>query len=185
MSSIPTGLIDRDLVKSHASNLRYVNQLLQSAALVGRFSGHAILCFPHRLCGFRAWLGRSYQIGRIRWGYLGWRDPGSLPEAGPIPLGWPLCLRYSRSNTKTGAGPRTGVPRNWGEEDGSDMTAGLSPAGGSWMGWVLRLVETGTDNPARDVDVMKIARPGTLADIANLGLRCPRGSCFWRACSKS
>jgi hypothetical protein len=41
------------------------------------------------------------------------------------------------------------------------------------MGWVLRLVETGTDNPVRDVDVMEIARPGTLADIANLGLTLP------------
>jgi hypothetical protein len=38
------------------------------------------------------------------------------------------------------------------------------------MGWVLRLVETGTDSPARDVDVMEIARPGTLGDIADLGL---------------
>ena len=41
------------------------------------------------------------------------------------------------------------------------------------MGWVLRLVETGMDNPVRDVDVMEIARPGTLADIANLGLTLP------------
>ena len=36
------------------------------------------------------------------------------------------------------------------------------------MGWVLRLVETGTDSLARDVEVMEIARPGTLGDIANL-----------------
>jgi hypothetical protein len=38
------------------------------------------------------------------------------------------------------------------------------------MGWVWRLVGTGTDSPARDVDVMEIARPGSLGEIANLGL---------------
>jgi hypothetical protein len=38
------------------------------------------------------------------------------------------------------------------------------------MGWVERLVETETDSPARGVDVMEIARPGDLGDIANLGL---------------
>jgi hypothetical protein len=38
------------------------------------------------------------------------------------------------------------------------------------MKWVLRLVETETDSPARGVDVLEISRPRDLGDIANLGL---------------
>src|SRR4051812_49806788 len=38
------------------------------------------------------------------------------------------------------------------------------------MGWVLRLVETGTDTRARSVDVMEISRPDDLRDLASLGL---------------
>lgn len=41
------------------------------------------------------------------------------------------------------------------------------------MRWVLQLVETGTDNRARSVDVMEISRPNDLGDIANLGLTLP------------
>jgi hypothetical protein len=51
--------------------------------------------------------------------------------------------------------------------------AGLLSAGGSWMGWVLRLVETGTDSRTRSVDVMEISRPNDLGVIANLGLTLP------------
>jgi hypothetical protein len=38
------------------------------------------------------------------------------------------------------------------------------------MAWVLRLVETGVDGPARIIDVMGIRLLGALGDIANLGL---------------
>jgi hypothetical protein len=39
------------------------------------------------------------------------------------------------------------------------------------MGWVVQLVETGTDRSrARGVDVLEISRPNDLGDIANLGL---------------
>jgi len=38
------------------------------------------------------------------------------------------------------------------------------------MGWVLRLVETGTDDRARSVDVLEISRSRGLGDIANMGL---------------
>src|SRR5919202_4743863 len=43
------------------------------------------------------------------------------------------------------------------------------------MGWVLRLVETGTGNRAQgnraqSVDVMEISRPDGLRDLASLGL---------------
>ena len=38
------------------------------------------------------------------------------------------------------------------------------------MGWVLRLVETGTEDPARRTDVMEISRPSDLRNIADLGL---------------
>ena len=38
------------------------------------------------------------------------------------------------------------------------------------MGWVLRLVETGTEDPALGTDVMEISRPSDLRNIADLGL---------------
>jgi hypothetical protein len=38
------------------------------------------------------------------------------------------------------------------------------------MGWMLRLVETGTVSRARSVDVLEISRPHDLGEIANLGL---------------
>src|SRR3712207_3572038 len=38
------------------------------------------------------------------------------------------------------------------------------------MGWVLRLVESGTDGPPRGVEVLAIDRPGDLDDLADLGL---------------
>jgi hypothetical protein len=38
------------------------------------------------------------------------------------------------------------------------------------MGWVLRLVETGTEGAERGVDVMELGRRGNLAEIAELGL---------------
>ena len=41
---------------------------------------------------------------------------------------------------------------------------------GSGMGWVLRLVESGTDDASGSVDVLEIERPGDLGDLANLGL---------------
>src|SRR6187431_2487565 len=41
------------------------------------------------------------------------------------------------------------------------------------MGWVLQLVETGTDSRTRSVEVLEISRPNDLGDIANLGLTLP------------
>jgi hypothetical protein len=38
------------------------------------------------------------------------------------------------------------------------------------MGWVLRLVETGTEGSVRNVDVVEIIRPADLGDLADLGL---------------
>jgi hypothetical protein len=38
------------------------------------------------------------------------------------------------------------------------------------MGWVLRLVETGIDSPARVIDVLDLRALGDIDDIANLGL---------------
>jgi hypothetical protein len=38
------------------------------------------------------------------------------------------------------------------------------------MAWVLRLVETGIDSPARVIDVMDIRPLGDLRDVAKLGL---------------
>jgi hypothetical protein len=50
------------------------------------------------------------------------------------------------------------------------MTGRVVAGRGIWMGWVLRLVETGTDNRAQSVDVMEISRPNGLHDSASLGL---------------
>lgn len=38
------------------------------------------------------------------------------------------------------------------------------------MGWVVRLVEVGTDKPGRSVDVLEIGQLRDLGEIANLGL---------------
>ena len=38
------------------------------------------------------------------------------------------------------------------------------------MGWVLRLVKTGTKGSVRSVDVLEIVRPSDLGDLADLGL---------------
>ena len=38
------------------------------------------------------------------------------------------------------------------------------------MGWVLRLVETGTEGEARGVDVMEFSRRKSLGDVANWGM---------------
>jgi hypothetical protein len=43
------------------------------------------------------------------------------------------------------------------------------------MGWVLRLVETEGDGPARWIDVMEISRFRDVDDIANLGLSLAEG----------
>jgi hypothetical protein len=58
----------------------------------------------------------------------------------------------------------------WGDGDAGDMTGRSVLAGGLWMAWVLRLVETGIDGPARVIDVMDITPFGALGDISNLGL---------------
>src|SRR6201997_5344326 len=41
------------------------------------------------------------------------------------------------------------------------------------MGWILRLVETGTDGQLRSADVMEFSRPDNLGDISTLGLTLP------------
>ncbi len=41
------------------------------------------------------------------------------------------------------------------------------------MAWMLQLVETGADGQGRSINVLEISRPGTLRDIANLGLTLP------------
>ena len=38
------------------------------------------------------------------------------------------------------------------------------------MGWVLRLIETGTEDSASGTDVMEISQPRDLRNIADLGL---------------
>src|SRR4051794_31703702 len=43
------------------------------------------------------------------------------------------------------------------------------------MGWVLRLVESGTEGSSGSVDVLEIDRPGDLGDLANLGLTHAQG----------
>ena len=61
----------------------------------------------------------------------------------------------------------------WGDGSESDMTGRLVAGWGAWMGWVLRLVETGIDGPARVIDVMDLKPLGGLGNIAKLGLTLP------------
>ena len=56
---------------------------------------------------------------------------------------------------------------------GAIWPAGPLPAGGSWMGLVLRLVETRADGGTRSIDALELSRPGNLRDIADLGLTLP------------
>src|ERR1700685_1411525 len=63
-----------------------------------------------------------------------------------------------------------GLSRDWGYGAGSDTTVFVFLTGGSCMGWILRLVETGPDITADGVDLIEIDRPIGLAEIANLGL---------------
>src|SRR6202158_2924103 len=65
---------------------------------------------------------------------------------------------------------RKGLSRDWGYGAGSDTTVFVFLTGGSCMGWILRLVETGRDSTADGVDLIEIDRPAGLAEIANLGL---------------
>jgi hypothetical protein len=53
---------------------------------------------------------------------------------------------------------------------GNDGASGMIAVGGAWMTWVLRLVETEIDSPARVIDVMDIRPLVDLGDIAKLGL---------------
>jgi hypothetical protein len=66
-----------------------------------------------------------------------------------------------------------GLSRDWGYGAGSDTTVFVFLTGGSCMGWILRLVETGPDITADGVDLIEIDRPTGLAEIANLGLTLP------------
>src|SRR6202521_3453036 len=79
-----------------------------------------------------------------------------------------------RSGSPTRAASVAGLSRDWGYGAGSDTTVFVFLAGGSCMGWILRLVETGPDITADGVDLIEIDRPTGLAEIANLGLTLPR-----------
>lgn len=48
--------------------------------------------------------------------------------------------------------------------------AGSLLAGGSWMGMVLRLVETRVDGRTCSIDVLELSRFSDLGDIGDLGL---------------
>lgn len=47
------------------------------------------------------------------------------------------------------------------------------------MAWIVRLVSTGVEGDERSTDVMRIAKPDELGDLANLGLTLARASCSW------
>jgi len=62
------------------------------------------------------------------------------------------------------------VSGNWGDEPGYDMTDLAVTGWGSRMGWVVRLIEMGTDKPARSVDVLEFGQFRDFGNIASLGL---------------
>jgi hypothetical protein len=71
-------------------------------------------------------------------------------------------IRYARTSR--------GVSGKWGDEPGYDMTNLAVTGWGSRMGWVVRLIEMGTDKPARSVDVLEFGQFRDFGNIASLGL---------------
>ena len=65
---------------------------------------------------------------------------------------------------------KRGVSGKWGDEPGYDMTDLAVTGWGSRMGWVVRLIEMGTDEPSRSVDVLEFGHYRDFSNIANLGL---------------
>jgi len=63
-----------------------------------------------------------------------------------------------------------GSVRKLGDEPGCDMTDLAITGWGSRMGWVVRLIEMGTDKPARNVDVLEFGQPRDFGNPASLGL---------------
>jgi hypothetical protein len=57
----------------------------------------------------------------------------------------------------------TGVSGKWGAEYGCDMTDLAVTGWRSRMGWVVRLIEMGIDNPARSVDVLEFGPRSSLS----------------------
>jgi hypothetical protein len=57
----------------------------------------------------------------------------------------------------------------WGDKDAGDMTGRSFAGWGSRMGWVLRLVETAIDGPARVIDILDIRPLAGLGKTAKLG----------------
>jgi hypothetical protein len=66
------------------------------------------------------------------------------------------------------AGP--GLPHVWGLERTGDNLRSYALCGVARVAWILRLVEAGAGGGDRSMDVMEIAQPDDLRDIANLGL---------------
>src|SRR3954452_5350754 len=63
-----------------------------------------------------------------------------------------------------------GLPHVWGLEQKGDNLRRDALCGVARVAWIVRLVETGTGDDDRSMDVMEIARLGDLSDIASLGL---------------
>src|SRR3954453_14990007 len=63
-----------------------------------------------------------------------------------------------------------GLPHVWGRERTGDNLRRDALCGVARVAWIVRLVETGTGDDDRSMDVMEIARLGDLSDTANLGL---------------
>ncbi|CAH2605645.1 protein of unknown function (plasmid) [Rhodovastum atsumiense] len=63
-----------------------------------------------------------------------------------------------------------GLSHDWGWEQIGDNLWHYSLGGMARVAWIVRLVETGADSDGQGTDVMEIAKPADLRDIANLGL---------------
>ena len=110
--------------------------------------------------------------------------PVAVPAIGRTITGWltnglPRQFRVMKANSRCpilfhllapGGRWQTGLPQVWGPERISDNLWRYSLSGMARVAWILRLVEAGAGGDDRGTDVMEIAKPDDLRDIASLGL---------------
>src|SRR3954449_7768758 len=63
-----------------------------------------------------------------------------------------------------------GLPRDWGRETGRGIFGPVFRRGRGNVAWIVRLVSIGAAGEEHSTDVMRIAKPDTLADLGTLGL---------------